>query len=371
MAHIGFFRTEFVERKRWLSDEQFGHLLAICQFLPGPASSQLGFAIGLLRAGWLGALSAFIAFTLPSVVLLFAFASALPMLSGELGNAAIHGLKLVACAVVADAVLGMAVKLCPDARRKTIAIFATVILVITSFAYSQVLVVACAALAGSLFLPQPDNRAQTQGIKLPYGKKSAAALSLCFLALLFGLPLLATGRPELISLAGAFYQAGALVFGGGHVVLPLLESSMVNSAWVNSEQFLAGYGASQAIPGPMFAFSAYLGALASPAENTYAGAAVALVFMFLPGFLLIGAVLPMWQAVSQNNFAQRAIAGVNAGVVGLLAAALYDPIFVSGISNSTDIAIVITAFAMLSFWRLSALYAVLWCVTASILVSLF
>ncbi|MCB1757723.1 MAG: chromate efflux transporter [Gammaproteobacteria bacterium] len=367
IAHLGYFRTEFVERRGWLSDNQFGQLLAICQFLPGPASSQLGFCIGLLRSGWAGALASFLAFTLPSALLLIAFAASLPMLSGHVGAAAIHGLKLVACAVVADAVLGMSRKLCPDATRQAIAILALAALLIVSSAAVQLLVVVSAGMAGALFLRDVAVFDNSGDIQISYGPRVGGFLILLFGALLIGLPIVASGEPELVSVAEVFYRAGALVFGGGHVVLPLLQDSVVATGWVTSDQFLAGYGAAQAIPGPMFAFSAFLGSVLSQGENAWLMAATALGFMFLPGFLLVAGVLPFWRTVSHSPAAGRAIAGVNAAVVGLLGAALYNPIFTTGINSSSDLAITVVAFGLLAVWRLSPLAVVIWCVSASLL----
>ncbi|WP_298451775.1 chromate efflux transporter [uncultured Marinobacter sp.] len=366
VAHLGYFRTEIVERRRWLSDEQFGQLLAISQFLPGPASSQLGFALGLLRAGSWGALAAFVGFTLPSALLLVAFAAALPLLSGAVGEAAIHGLKLVACAVVADAVLGMSKKLCPDTPRRAIAVLSAAALLVASSAFSQLAVVIVAGVVGVFYLRGVSTPKSDSGFLISYGPRTGGALLATFGGLLLGLPFIATGEPVYASVAEAFYRAGALVFGGGHVVLPLLQDSVVSTAWVAPEQFLAGYGAAQAVPGPMFSFSAYLGAVISPEESTYLMAATALVFMFLPGFLLMAGVLPFWSAVSNNPTAGRAIAGVNAAVVGLLAAALYNPIFTSGITSLADLAIAVVAFALLVVWRVSPLMVVLWCVIASV-----
>lgn len=367
IAHIGYFRAEIVERRCWISDDQFGQLLAICQFLPGPASSQLGFSLGLLRSGLPGAVAAFLAFTLPSVLLLVAFAAALTLLAGPAGQAAIHGLKLVACAVVADAVLGMSKKLCPDPPRQVIAVLASAVLLVGSSAWTQLLVVALGAVAGAFFLRGICTPGDTHPIQVSFGPRVGSILLLIFGGLLAGLPLLATGKPDFYSVADAFYRAGALVFGGGHVVLPLLRDSVVSSAWMSPGQFLAGYGASQAIPGPMFAFSAYLGAALSPGGDAYFMAATALVFMFLPGFLLVAGVLPFWGAVSRNPAAGRAIAGVNAAVAGVLGAALYDPIFTSGITGPKDLAIALVAFGLLGVWRVSPIIVVLWCVFANVL----
>ncbi|MDO7596860.1 MAG: chromate efflux transporter [Pseudomonadota bacterium] len=369
IAHLGYFRKELVERRKWVSESQFSQLLAICQFLPGPASSQLGFSLGLARAGWLGGLAAFIAFTLPSALLLIGFASLLPALSGPVGEAATHGLKIVAFAVVADAVLGMSKKLCPDIQRATIAILSAGVLLVVGNAWIQLLVVIGGAIAG-IYLCRGGATQTDSQIPIHYGRKLGGILLLLFFGLLAGLPLFSTQNASLISMAEAFYRAGALVFGGGHVVLPLLEDSVVSSGWITSETFLAGYGASQAIPGPVFAFSAYLGVVTPTGHNEWLGASIALIFMFMPGFLLVAGVLPFWRAISHNTAVARAVAGVNAAVVGLLAAALYDPIFISAIQSGADMAIGIVAFAMLFVWRLSAIAVVVWSVVASILIVL-
>lgn len=369
IAHLAYYRKELVERRKWVSESQFSQLLAICQFLPGPASSQLGFSLGLARAGWLGALAAFIAFTLPSALLLIGFASLLPTLSGHVGEAVIHGLKIVAFGVVADAVLGMSKKLCPDIQRATIAILSAAVLLIIGNAWIQLLVVIGGAVAG-MYLCKGGATQTVSQIPIHYGRKLGGILLLLFFGLLVGLPLFATPNASLISMAEVFYRAGALVFGGGHVVLPLLEDSVVSSGWITSETFLAGYGASQAIPGPIFAFSAYLGAVTPTGHNEWFGASVALLFIFLPGFLLVGGVLPFWRAISHNTTVTNAVAGVNAAVVGLLAAALYDPIYTSAIQSTADFAIGMIAFAMLAVWRLSAIAVVIWSVTASIAIAL-
>jgi len=363
IAHLGYYRRELVERRQWVSESQYSQLLAICQFLPGPASSQTGFSLGLIRAGWPGAIAAFLAFTLPSALLLVGFASALPYLSGPVGGAAIHGLKLVACAVVADAVMGMSKKLCPDAPRRSIAVVAAGALLLAGSAWAQIFVILAGAVAGMILCREPVASGDAH-IRVAYGKGLGSTLFGIFLLLLFALALVAH-QGGLYAVAEAFYRAGALVFGGGHVVLPLLEESVVGAGWVSKESFLAGYGAAQAIPGPVFAFSAYLGTIIPTGHGAWLGAVVALGFMFLPGFLLVAAALPMWQAISHNPTASNAIAGVNAAVVGVLGAALYDPIFTSGIGSDVDLAIAIVAFGMLAVWRLSPLFAVVWCVAAS------
>ncbi len=367
IAHLGYFRKELVEKQAWISDHQFGQLLAICQFLPGPASSQLGFVLGMLRAGWLGALAAFIAFTLPSALLLIGFAYLLPSLSSDIGEAFIHGLKLVAFAVVADAVWGMSKKLCPDTTRRLIAIATVALLLYLNTAWSQIVVILGGALIGLLFCRTPSSDTPVK-LTLPCGQKLGMGLLTIFfmlLALTF-----TSSQAGLQAIAQAFYQAGALVFGGGHVVLPLLEDAVVTPGWLSNEQFLAGYGASQAIPGPMFAFSAYLGALIpTPNQISWAGATTALVFMFLPGFLLVTSVLPFWQSIANNPKARNAIAGVNAAVVGLLAAALYQPIFTSSIMSLGDLLIALIGLAMLMQWRLSPLWVVVWCVVARLTIT--
>jgi len=363
IAHIGYFHKEIVERQRWLNESQFSQLLAICQFLPGPASSQLGFALGLLRAGWIGALAAFVAFTLPSAILLIIFASLLPSLSGQLADAAIHGLKLVAVAVVADAVLGMSKKLCSDTTRKTMAILATSALLLGSGIVSPLWVVLAGAIAGIVLFRQSAEQ-DNQRIEVHYGNKLGISLFSIFFVLLIALSF-SQEQASLTAVANVFYQAGAMVFGGGHVVLPLLDESVVQSGWVTDQAFIAGYGAAQAIPGPMFAVSSYLGALIPTQHSPILMALIALLFMFLPGFLLVSAVLPLWQSISKSQIALNAITGVNVAVVGLLAAALYDPIFTSAITSTSDLAISLIAFGLLAVWRLSPLYAVVWCVAAS------
>ncbi len=365
IAHLGYLRREFVERRRWVGEEQFAQLLALCQFLPGPASSKLGFSLGLLRAGWAGALAAFLAFTLPSAVLLFAFAALLPYLAGPIGQAAIHGLKLVALAVVAQGVLGMSRQLCPDAPRASIAALGAVAILLSGEAWVQLLVVALGAAAGLAFcrgvVPVPG-----AGLHLRYGATLGWVLLTLFVLLLAGLPLAARSGEGLVAVAEAFYRAGALVFGGGHVVLPLLEETVVKPGWISADEFLAGYGAAQAVPGPMFTLAAYLGARLPGAEGGLLGASVALAAIFLPGFLLVAGVLPLWRAVAGLPAAARAIAGVNAAVVGLLGAALYDPVWTSAVRGPADVAVAVAGFALLAAWRLSALWVVLWCVAASV-----
>jgi chromate transporter len=369
IAHLAYFRREFVERRKWIEEGQFAQLVALCQFLPGPASSQLGFSLGLLRAGWTGGLVAFLAFTLPSAALLFAFAAFLPAMSGLVGESAIHGLKLVAVAVVAQGVLGMTRQLCPDAPRASIAALSAAVIVASGTAWMQVAVVAAGAIAGLLVCKrlQPVPAA---ALHPPYGAATGWVLAAIFACLLLGLPVLAQTGGGLIAVVEAFYRAGSLVFGGGHVVLPLLRESVVTPGWISENDFLAGYGAAQAVPGPMFTLAAYLGARMPGPEGGLLGATAALIAIFLPGFLLVAGALPIWRAIADRPPAVRAIAGVNAAVVGLLGAALYDPVWTSAIRNPADVAIGILAFTMLIAWRASSLLVVGFCVLATIAVAL-
>ena len=383
VAHIGYFRRELVVKQQWVSEGQFAQLLALCQFLPGPASSQLGFALGLLRAGAWGAVAAFIAFTLPSFMLLLAFAYGLPLLWGEVlldetlmgkenlgvvATAVFHGLKLVACVMVADAVFSMARALCPDRYRRGIAMIAVVLLVMVESPWLHLWVILAGALVGSVccryLLPQEHDLS----LRLPYRK----GLSLALLAIFFLLFLLACipNQQGLYEVAQAFYRAGAMVFGGGHVVLPLLEHSLVAKGWISADDFLTGYGAAQAIPGPLFTFAAYLGALIPSDIGGIYGALAALLLIFLPGFLLLVAVLPLWQRIACMPVALGAIAGVNGAVVGMLAAALYDPILTVGLGSMADLVLVVLALVGLRRSPPSALgplAVIAWCITASLL----
>ena len=366
IAHIGYFRRELVERRQWIDETEFARVLALCQFLPGPASSQLGFSLGLLRAGWLGAFAAFAAFTLPSALLLFAFAQAVPLMSGDAAQATIHGLKLVAVAVVAHGVLGMARALCPDAARATIAGVAAAAILVTGEAWTQLLVVVLGALAGLVACRGVRPPAADASLRLPYGLRVGTALLAAFALLLFGLPLAAHALDGVVAVFEAFYRAGALVFGGGHVVLPLLRESVVAPGWISESDFLAGYGAAQAVPGPLFTLSTYLGARLVGSEGGALGACVALVAIFLPGFLLVAGALPWWRSIGHALAAARAVAGVNAAVVGLLGAALYDPVWTSAVRGRLDVAIVAIGFTLLAAWRASPIVVVAWCVVAAL-----
>jgi chromate transporter len=366
IAHLGYFHREFVERRRWLDEEHFGQLLALCQFLPGPASSQLGFSIGLLRAGWLGAIAAFLAFTLPSALLLFAFAALSNHLAGPWGQSSIHGLKLVAVAVVAQGVLGMARTLTPDRSRALMAAAAAGLIAISDSASMELLVVAGGALLGPWLCRQVTAR-RGETFALHYGQRTGGVLLAAFGTLLLTALVVAPHLSSLGQVAGAFYRAGALVFGGGHVVLPLLKQAVVDPGWLSDSTFLAGYGAAQAVPGPMFSLSAFLGAQLHGGQGGALGATVSLLAIFLPGLLLVSGALPFWRALGARDGAARMLAGVNAAVVGLLAAALYDPVWVSAVRDAKDFAIALVAFTLLVAARWPALAIVAWCVLASLL----
>ena len=367
-AHIGYFHRELVERRHWLDAQQFAQLLALSQFLPGPGSSKLGFSLGLLRAGWRGGLAAFIAFTLPSALLMFAFAALLPLIEGSSGQALVHGLKLVALAVVSHAVLTMARTLCPDWQRAGVAGLSVIPLLVFGGPSAQLMVIALGLVAG-LILCRHVTPTADAALPLPYGKRTGGALLILCLLLLLTLPWLGREAGGLLAVADNFYRTGALTFGGGHVVLPLLEEQLVTSGWISRDDFLAGYGAAQAIPGPMFAFAAYLGALLPDGQGGVAGATVALLMIFLPGLLLIAGVLPLWQLLARQRWAAQAVAGINAAVVGLLAFTLVTSVWPGAVFQLSDVLIAAIGWLMLSRLKLSALLVVLWCVAASLLVS--
>ena len=350
IAHLGFFRAEIVTRRRWLDDAAYADLVALCQFLPGPASSQVGFALGLMRAGLLGAIAAFVAFTLPSTLILVGFALTAASMSGVIGSGALAGLKIVAVAIVAQAVWGMARTLCPDRARATIALGAVVILAAMPGATGMIGAIGFGAIAG-LFLGQGRGSANGVRLRVPLPRAVAIGCLTAFAALLVLLPALA-GQGQALAMIDSFYRAGALVFGGGHVVLPLLDAEVVQQGWVSREVFLAGYGAAQAVPGPLFTFAAYLGAVLGPEPNGIAGAALALGAIFLPGFLLLLGVLPFWDAVRHRPMAQSAMQGANAAVVGILGAALYSPVFTGAIGDLRDFALGLGCFVLLSVWKL-------------------
>ena len=354
IAHLGYFRDELVVRRRWLDDRAYGELVALAQFLPGPASSQVGFALGLLRAGPLGALAAWLAFTLPSAILLVAFAYGAALLDNPVGDGIVAGLKIVAVAIVAQAVWGMARTLAPDARRASIAVGAVVIALLAAGSPGQLAAIVLGAGAG-LLLCRTSEDADAEAaanLRAPVSRRAGTAALAVFAALLLLLPITAAAvGTRLLDIAAGFYRAGALVFGGGHVMLPLLEAEAVAGGWVSADEFLAGYGAAQAVPGPLFTFAAYLGALAAPGAAGILTAAVALVAIFLPGLLLMVGVLPLWNAVRTRPTARALIRGANAAVVGILAAALYDPVFVTAVIDPTSFALASVCFVLLTAWR--------------------
>jgi chromate transporter len=353
VAHLGYFRDEFVVRRRWLDEHSYADLVALCQFLPGPASSQVGLAIGLSRAGYLGALAAWAGFTLPSAVALVLFAYSLVGLEGVLGTGWLHGLKVAAVAVVALAVLGMARSLAPDRERATLAVASAVMALAIPSAWGQIGAIALGGVVGMLLL---RSSAPANHVSLPLSvSHTTGFLALAaFFGLLFGLPLLVSAFPSQgLALFDAFYRSGSLVFGGGHVVLPLLQAEVVPPGWVSNDAFLAGYGAAQAVPGPLFTFAAYLGAVMGPKPNGWLGAALCLVAVFLPSALLVIGALPFWEGLRRQPIAQAALKGVNAAVVGLLLAALYHPVWTAGITNARDFALAVAAFLLLFMWQTS------------------
>ncbi len=352
IAHLGYFRDEFVQRRRWLDERSYADLVALCQFLPGPASSQVGLAIGLLRGGYRGSLAAWAGFTLPSAIALTLFALGIATWGDALPDGVLQGLKIVAVAVVAQAVWGMARTLCTDAPRIAIALAAASTVLLLPFIWSQVAVIATAGLIGLIVFRPVSTEAH---VALPVAVKRRAALTALalFFALLMLLPLLASGTDNpLLALLDAFYRAGALVFGGGHVVLPLLQAEVVQPGWVDRDTFLAGYGAAQAVPGPLFTFAAFLGASMNESPSGLLGAAVCLVAVFAPSFLLVIGVLPFWERLRRNRRTQAALAAVNAAVVGLLLAALYDPVWTSGIKAPEHFVLALLALAALMYWKL-------------------
>lgn len=353
IAHLGYFRDDLVARRRWMTDKAYADLVALCQFLPGPASSQVGFAMGLHRAGALGALAAFLAFTLPSAILMVAFALGAALFEGVVGTGLLTGLKIVAVAIVAQAVWGMAKTLTPDARRASIAVVAAVVALLLAGSIGQVLAIVLGAVAGLLLCRSvPAEAGDTDLMRFPVSRTAGITNLVVFVVILLGMPILAALAGGAVALFDTFYRAGALVFGGGHVVLPLLQAGVVETGWVSPEQFLAGYGAVQAMPGPLFTFSAYLGTLSTVGPGGVLGAAIALVAIFLPGFLLLVGVLPFWNALRGRTWMQSLMRGANAAVVGILGAALYDPLFITGIVGAGSFSLALVCFVLLVAWKL-------------------
>jgi chromate transporter len=353
IAHLGYFHEEYVVRRRWIDEARYADLVALCQFLPGPASSQVGIAVGILRAGLPGGVAAWLGFTLPSAFALVLFAYALRTIGvGDAGW--LHGLKVVAVAVVAQAVWTMARNLTPDRTRASLAILASLVVLASRTPISQVLVIVVAGLIGWMFLrtTQPVTPATPSATHVARGKGLALMSLGLFFALLVGLPIARQVAPSHpLAVFDSFYRTGSLVFGGGHVVLPLLQSEVVTPGWVTNEEFIAGYGAAQAVPGPLFTFAAYLGAVMHQPPDGWMGAAWALIAIFLPSFFLVTGALPFWESLRGRSSSQAALSGINCAVVGLLLAAFFDPVWTSAITSRADFGLALVAFAMLVFWR--------------------
>lgn len=353
IAHLGYFRDELVIRRKWIDEAGYADLIALCQFLPGPASSQVGFSLGLLRGnGLLGGLAAWAAFTLPSALVLLVFALGAGSFATPAMQGVLHGLKLVAVAVIAQAIWGMTRSLAPDRERAAIALAAVAIVTFVGGSYGQIGAIIVGAVAG-LWLCRGEDPALTGHLRFPVSRRGGAIALALFAAFFLILPLLAaTTGQQAFALFDAFYRSGALVFGGGHVVLPLLQAEVVTPGWVSNESFLAGYGLAQAIPGPLFTFAAYLGAVMSLAPGGITGAAIALVAIFLPGMLLVYGTLPFWDTLRLRRPAQAAMRGTNAAVVGILGAALYNPVWTSAVLAPPDFALALAGFLLLTVWKL-------------------
>ena len=369
IAHIGFFRQEYVENQAWISERRFSDLVALCHFLPGPTSSQLGIAVGITRGGILGGILAWIGFTAPSAIILFAFGIGVTQFDNILDERWLSGLKIAAVAVVAQALWGMSTTLAPDKTRATIAILAAIAILLSPLPFTIVIVIIFAGTFGWYQLRQHVENANPDDTTFSIPKPVGLACALLFFTLLVGLPV-ANVFFEIDTLAifDSFYRSGSLVFGGGHVVLPTLEAEVVQNGWVTTEQFIAGYGASQAIPGPLFTFSAYLGTVMQTGPGGIPGALIALFAIFLPSFLLVIAILPFWNQLSQASRFRAALVGINAAVVGILAAALFNPVWTSSIKQPSDFALAAAAFGLLAFWKLPPwLVVILSAITSAIL----
>jgi chromate transporter len=350
VAHLGYFREELVVRRKWIDEASYIDLVALCQFLPGPASSQVGFSLGVLRGnGPFGGLAAWLGFTAPSAFILLAFALSAAAFAGPVAEAFLHGLKLVAVAVVAQAVWGMTRTLTPDRSRAAIALAAMVVVIIAAGSFGQIAGIVLGAVAGLTFC-RGEAKATSGQLRFPVSRRGGAAALVLFAAL-FVIPLIVGGGNQAVALFGAFYRSGSLVFGGGHVVLPLLQAEVVTPHWVTNETFLAGYGLTQAMPGPLFTFAAYLGAVMQPTPNGVAGSAIALIAIFLPGVLLVYGMLPFWDELRSRQTMQAAMRGANAAVVGILGLALYNPIWTSAVLTPRDFAFALGGFLLLTVWK--------------------
>lgn len=371
IAHLGYFREEFVHKRRWLSDGDYADLVALCQFLPGPASSQVGIALGLSKARYLGALAAWLGFTMPSAIALILFALGMTSDSTFISDGIVHGLKIVAVAIVAQAIWGMAKSLCPDRQRVMIMLMTTCFILWLPSLFSQVIVIFVAGIVGILLF-KPQISLSNNRFNIPISERSGVVGLVLFFGLLLVLPLITMMfQNPTWGMIDLFYRVGSLVFGGGHVVLPLLQTEVVSTGMVNQDLFLAGYGASQAVPGPLFTFAAFLGASMNGMPNGWLGAVLALIAIFLPSFLLVIGVLPFWEKLQQYGFIKAALMGINAAVVGILLAAFYQPIWTSAIFDAVDFSIALIAFVGLVFWKIPPWLIVVVCGLAGLLSTVY
>ena len=370
VAHLGYFRDEFVIHRKWLTENSYADLIALCQFLPGPASSQVGIAIGLSRAGYTGALAAWTGFTLPSAIVLMLFAIGISSYGDIVPLGVLHGLKVAAVAVVAQAVWGMGKNLCTDVARISIMALAACFVLLVPSALAQVSVIAIAAIIGLLWF-KPEKVIAHDPLPITVRRRTGLVWLFLFFSLLIGLPLLTALYPsQTLSMVDTFFRAGSLVFGGGHVVLPLLQAEIVPAGWISNDTFLAGYGATQAVPGPLFTFAAFLGSSMNQAPSGWLGGMICLIAIFAPSFLLVMGVLPFWESLRQNLRTRAALSGINAAVVGLLLAALYQPVWTSAIIEAKDFGLALVALIALMFWKFPAWLVVIGCGAAGWLLTL-
>lgn len=370
VAHLGYFRDEFVIRRKWLTENSYADLIALCQFLPGPASSQVGIAIGLSRAGYTGALAAWTGFTLPSAIVLMLFAIGISSYGDIVPLGVLHGLKVAAVAVVAQAVWGMGKNLCTDVARISIMALAACFVLLVPSALAQVSVIAIAAIIGLLWF-KPEKVIAHDPLPITVRRRTGLVWLFLFFSLLIGLPLLTALYPsQTLSMVDTFFRAGSLVFGGGHVVLPLLQAEIVPAGWISNDTFLAGYGATQAVPGPLFTFAAFLGSSMNQAPSGWLGGMICLLAIFAPSFLLVMGALPFWESLRQNLRTRAALSGINAAVVGLLLAALYQPVWTSAIVEAKDFGLALVALIALMFWKVPAWLVVIGCGAAGWLLTL-
>ncbi|MFT6907637.1 MAG: chromate transporter [Oleiphilaceae bacterium] len=371
IAHIGFFHHEFVDKRKWYSEEEYLQMVALCQFLPGPASSQVGMAIGLNARGYMGSLISFIGFTLPSALLMMSFAFLIESNRELIESSVLYVLKIVAVAVVAQAIWTMSKAQCLDAVRVSITLTSVFLAITINNPFSQILIIMCAGFAGYLFCKPELNQINGKNYHTPKSKRLSILLITTFFIILFAAPFLSNfSNNDLVSIFDSFYRSGALVFGGGHVVLPLLENELVSTGLIDNEQFLYGYSVAQAIPGPLFTFSSYLGVLSVDNSSPIIGSLVATFAIFLPGYLLLVSLLPYWQTLCKNETLSKAIRGINASVVGLLIASFIYPIWIETIHSLLDLIFAVLLFIALIFWKLSPLKLISISVAAALIFDL-